>query len=221
MPKQVENVAADDALTTIYRINHDEGGEAIAARLAERLEIRPASMAGMVARLSRDRLVSVDAKKRITLTAAGLVRAENMVRRHRLAECLLVDVLKLEWWRAYEEAHLMEHSISEVTEPLIVEMLDNPSRSPFGYPIPGNSHSHPLSSRRLADLADGARSVVERVYEEDEELLKFFDMEGIRPGVPIQVVERAPKRGTVRAIFGEEEVVLGTDAARLVWVPEA
>ena len=170
MPKQVENVAADDALTTIYRINHDEGGEAIAARLAERLEIRPASMAGMVARLSRDRLVSVDAKKRITLTPAGLVRAENMVRRHRLAECLLVDVLKLEWWRAYEEAHLMEHSISEVTEPLIVEMLDNPSRSPFGYPIPGNPHSHPLSSRRLADLPDGVQSVVERVYEEDEEL---------------------------------------------------
>ena len=79
MPKQVENVAVDDALTTIYRITHDEGGEAIAARLAERLDIRPASMAGMVARLSRDHLVSVEAKKRITLTAEGMVRAEHMV----------------------------------------------------------------------------------------------------------------------------------------------
>ena len=220
MPKQVENVAVDDALTTIYRITHDEGGEAIAARLAERLDIRPASMAGMVARLSRDHLVSVEAKKRILLTPEGMVRAEHMVRRHRLAECLLVEVLKLEWWRAYEEAHLMEHAISDVTEPLIVEMLGNPVRSPFGYPIPGNGHSHPLSSRRLADLAEGARSVVERVYEEDEELLRFFDQEGIRPGVPIEVTERAPKRGTVTAIFGEREVVLGTDAARLVWVPE-
>lgn len=220
MPKQVENVAADDALTTIYRITHDEGGEAIAARLAERLGIRPASMAGMVARLSRDRLVSVDPKKRISLTPAGMVRAENMVRRHRLAECLLVNVLKLEWWRAYEEAHLMEHAISDVTEPLIVAMLDDPDRSPFGYPIPGNPHSHPLSKRRLVDLPDHARSVVERVYEEDEELLRFFDQEGIRPGVPIEVIERAPKRGTVTALFGEEQVVLGTDAARLVWVPD-
>ena len=65
------------------------------------------------------------------------------------------------------------------------------------------------------------QSVVERVYEEDEELLQFFDAEGIRPGVPIRVVERAPKRGTVTAVFGEKEVVLGTDAARLIWVPEA
>ncbi|MDA0301962.1 MAG: metal-dependent transcriptional regulator [Chloroflexi bacterium] len=220
MPKQVENVAADDALTTIYRITHDENGEAIAARLAERLGIRPASMAGMVARLSRDHLVSVDPKKRISLTPEGMVRAENMVRRHRLAECLLVNVLKLEWWRAYEEAHLMEHAISDVTEPLIVAMLEDPDRSPFGYPIPGNAHSHPLSKRRLVDLPDHARSVVERVYEEDEELLRFFDQEGIRPGVPIEVIERAPKRGTVTALFGKEQVVLGTDAARLVWVPD-
>ncbi|MFA7250296.1 MAG: metal-dependent transcriptional regulator [Dehalococcoidia bacterium] len=221
MPKQVENVAADDALTTIYRISHDEGGEAIAARLAERLGIRPASVAGMVARLSRDRLVSVDAKKRISLTHVGMVRAEGMVRRHRLAECLLVEVLKLEWWRAFEEAHLMEHSISDVTEPLIVATLGNPARSPFGYPIPGAPGAGPLSSRRLADLADGTRSVVDRVHEEDEELLRFFDTEGIRPGVPIEIIERAPKRGTVTAIFGEQQVVLGTEAARLVWVPES
>ena len=221
MPKQVENVAADDALTTIYRITHDEGEEAIAARLAERLGVRPASMAGMVARLSRDRLVLVDAKKRISLTLTGMARAEAMVRRHRLAECLLVNVLKLEWWRAYEEAHLMEHAISEVTEPLIVAMLNDPMRSPFGYPIPGNPHSHPLSTRRLSDLAAGATTVVERVYEEDEELLRFFDTENIRPGVPIEVIDRAPKRGTVTAAFGETQIVLGTEAARLVWVPEA
>ncbi len=220
MPKQVENVAADDALTTIYRITHDEDGEAIAARLAERLGIRPASMAGMVARLSRDHLVMVDGKKRISLTPAGMERAEAMVRRHRLAECLLVDVLKLEWWRAYEEAHLMEHSISEVTEPLIVAMLDDPLRSPFGYPIPGHAVVHSLSSIRLSDLAGGTTSVVERVFEEDEELLRFFDAEGIRPGAPIRVIERAPKRGTVTATFGGREIVLGTEAARMVWVPE-
>lgn len=221
MPKQVENVAADDALTTIYRISHDEREEAIAARLAERLGIRPASMAGMVARLSRDHLVEVDAKKRISLTQTGMARAESMVRRHRLAECLLVNVLQLEWWRAYEEAHLMEHAISDVTEPLIVEMLKGPSRSPFGYPIPGQPGSPRLSTRRLGDVPDGAKTTVERVYEEDEELLRFFDTEGIRPGVPIEVVQRAPKRGTVTAIFGESQLVLGMEAARLIWVPEA
>ena len=96
MPKQVTNVAADDALTTIYRISHDEGDEVIAARIAERLDIKPASVAGMLLRLTRDRLVRVDQKKRISLTPAGYERAESMVRRHRLAECLLVETLGLE-----------------------------------------------------------------------------------------------------------------------------
>lgn len=219
MPKQVTNVASDDALTTIYRISHDEGDEVIAARVAERLGITPASIAGMLSRLTRDRLVTMDAKKRISLTPAGMARAEEMVRRHRLAECLLVNVMGLEWWRAYEEAHLMEHSISEVTEPLIVRLLGDPGVSPFGYPIPGHAHAHPpLTGRRLSDLENGAVTRVERVYEEDEELLQLFDKEGIRPGVAVEVKEVAVKRGTLTVAFDGRTVVLGRDPARRIWV---
>ena len=167
MPKQVTNVASDDALTTIYRIAHDENEEVSAARVAERLALRPASVAGMLARLRRDRLVDVDERKRISLTEAGRARAEQMVRRHRLAECLLVETLGLEWWRAYEEAHLMEHAISDITEPLILERLGRPQVSPFGYPIPGTEHPHPLSRRRLAELSAGTRTVIDRVYHLD------------------------------------------------------
>ncbi len=220
MPKQVTNVASDDALTTIYRISHDEGDEVIAARIAERLDIKPASVAGMMVRLTRDRLVRIDQKKRIALTPLGFQRAESMVRRHRLAECLLVNTLGLEWWRAYEEAHLMEHSISDVTEPLIVRTLGNPSVSPFGYPIPGSPSPQALSLRRLSDMREGEESRVERVYEEDEELLRFFDEEGIRPGVGIKVLEVAPKRGTMTVEFGESPIVLGTEATRLIWIEE-
>lgn len=220
MPKQVTNVAADDALTTIYRLSHDEQEEVIAARVAERLGIRPASVAGMLSRLSRDRLVRINARKRISLSAAGFARAEQMVRRHRLAECLLVDVLGLEWWRAYEEAHLMEHSISDITEPLIVQRLDHPVLSPFGYPIPGADGARPLSRRRLSELAAGSRTTVERVYQEDEELLRFFDREGIRPGTRLEVVEVASYLGTVTVRVGKRELVLGLDAARRIWVPE-
>ena len=220
MPKQVTNVASDDALTTIYRLSHDEGEEVIAVRVAERLGIKPASVAGMLARLTRDRLVSLDHRKHIKLTPAGFQRAEQMVRRHRLAECLLVDVLHLDWWRAYEEAHLVEHSISEVTEPLIVELLGGPTVSPFGYPIPSNGRSRPLSRRRLSDLKTGAKSHVERVYEEDEQLLQFFNDEGIRPGASVEVVEMAPYRGTTTLLIDGREVVLGLEAARRIWVPE-
>ena len=220
MPKQVTNVAADDALTTIYRISHDEHEEVIAARVAERLGIKPASVAGMLTRLRRDRLVNIDARKRISLSKVGFERAEHMVRRHRLAECLLVETLGLEWWRAYEEAHLMEHAISDVTEPLIVERLGEPTVSPFGYPIPGTDHRHPLSGRRLSSIEAGARATIERVYEEEEELLRFFHEEGIRPNVEFTVSDVAPYRGTVTIALDGRELVLGLEAAHRIWVWE-
>ena len=220
MPKQVTNVASDDALTTIYRLSHDEEEEVIAARVAERLGTKPASVAGMLSRLRRDRLVRVDNKKRIALSASGLRRAEQMVRRHRLAECLLVEVLGLEWWRAYEEAHLMEHSISDVTEPLIVEILGDPKLSPFGYPIPGNGRAESLSRTRLSELSDGTSTTVERVYEEDEDLLRFFHEEGIVPTAPVRIMEVAPSRGTMTVNFGNADLVLGLEAARQIWVPD-
>ena len=126
MPKQVTNVAADDALTTIYRLSNDEGEEVKASTMAERLGNRPASVAGMLSRLSRDNLVKIDNKKRITLTEEGFERAQLVVRRHRLAECMLVEIMGLDWVDAYQEAHLMEHAISDVTEPLIVKLLNDP-----------------------------------------------------------------------------------------------
>ncbi len=224
MPKQVSNVAADDALTTIYRLSNDEGEDVIAARLAERLGTRPASVAGMLSRLRRDQLVRMDAKKRISLTKAGFERAEQVVRRHRLAECLLVNVMGLEWWRAYEEAHLMEHSISDVTEPLIVKLLDGPTVSPFGYPIPGANGVLQMSSRRVSDLEEGDSGKVERVYEEDEELLRFFEEQGIRPGAQVHVLEVARYLGTVKLRVGSKaggEIVVGSDAARLIWLSES
>jgi DtxR family Mn-dependent transcriptional regulator len=220
VPKQVTNVAADDALTTIYRLSHDEGEEAIAARVAERLGTKPASVAGMLSRLRRDALVRMDAKKRIHLTKAGFERAEQMVRRHRLAECLLVDVMGLDWWRAYEEAHLMEHSISDVTEPLIVKLLGDRRVSPFGYPIPEDGGSAPMSTLRLSDLKSGQEGVVERVFEEDEDLLRFFDEEGIRPSATLAVRDVAAYLGTVTLSVGngKHELVIGSDAARLIWL---
>lgn len=218
MPKQVKNVASDDYLTAIYRMSHDEGQDVIAVRLADRLEITPPSVAGMLKRLMRVGLVTVDAKKVVHLTPEGFRRAEQMVRRHRLAECLLTDVLKVDWWRAYEEAHLLEHGISDITERSLYEMLGRPRRSPFGYPIPGPGAPRRLSMVTVADLKVGQEAVIDRVYEEDEQLLRFFDEEGIRPGVRVVVVEVAPYRGTITLRVGECQVVLGTPVANKIWV---
>jgi DtxR family transcriptional regulator, Mn-dependent transcriptional regulator len=220
MPKQVSNVASDDYLTAIYRLNHDEGQDVIAVRLADRLGVTPPSVAGMLKRLLRDRLVTVDSKKVIRLTEEGMLRAEQMVRRHRLAECLLTDVLKIEWWRAYEEAHLLEHGISDVTEPRLYETLGKPRRSPFGYPIPtpGRGATPKLPMLTLADMREGQTVCIDRVFEEDEQLLKFFDDEGIRPGVLLGLESVAPYRGTVTARVDGREVVMGTQVAKRIWV---
>lgn len=218
MPKQVSNVASDDYLTAIYRLNHDEGQDVIAVRLADRLDITPPSVAGMLKRLLRDHLVSLDARKVIRLTPEGLRRAEQMVRRHRLAECLITDVLKVPWWRAYEEAHLLEHGISDITEPHLYETLGRPQRSPFGYPIPGHSPARKLTMTTLADVQEGERVTIDRVFEEDEQLLQFFDEEDIRPGEAVVLEAVAPYRGTVTARLGERSVVMGTQVANKIWV---
>ncbi len=218
MPKQVSNVASDDYLTAIYRMNFDEGEDVIAVRMADRLDITPPSVAGMLKRLQRDSLVEIDSRKLIHLTAEGHRRAEQMVRRHRLAECLLTSVLKLDWWKAYEEAHLLEHGISDVTEPRLFEALGKPTRSPFGYPIPGAGIPYVLPMTTLAGVAEGTKVIIDRVFEEDEELLRFFYEEGIRPGAPVVPEAVAAYRGTLTARVGERTVVMGTQVASHIWV---
>jgi DtxR family Mn-dependent transcriptional regulator len=218
MPKQVTSVATDDYLTTIYRLAHDEGQPVIAVRLADRLGITPPSVAGMLKRLQRDGLVAVDARKVITLTREGQQRAEQMVRRHRLAECLITEVLHVEWWRAYEEAHLLEHGISDITEERLFEALERPTRSPFGYPIPGPDAPKELTMTTLADVGEGSTVEVDRVFEEDEKLLQFFDTEGIRPGRVLTLERVEPYRGTLTATVGERSVVMGMQVARRIWV---
>ncbi len=221
MVKQVSNVASDDYLTAIYRMSHDEGQQVIAVRLADRLEITPPSVAGMLKRLLRDGLVTLDTRKIIRLTPEGLRRAEQMVRRHRLAECLITEVLKVPWWRAYEEAHLLEHGISDITEPHLYETLGKPQRSPFGYPIPGQGPARKLTMTTLADIQEGERVTIDRVFEEDEQLLQFFDEEGILPGEPVVLDSVAPYRGTVTARIGERSIVMGTQVASRIWVNRA
>ena len=112
----------------------------------------------------------------------------------------------LEWWRAYEEAHLMEHAISDHTEALIVERLGDPFR--LAVRLPGSrtpARAEAVHAARLSDLEAGDRAVVQRVYEEDEQLLRFFDGEGIRPGAHLLLREVAPYRGTVTIDLGERE----------------
>jgi DtxR family Mn-dependent transcriptional regulator len=123
-------------LRTIFELE-EEGVVALRARIAERLGQSGPTVSQTVARMERDGLLTVADDRHLELTAAGRSRATSVMRKHRLAERLLVDVIGLEWEQVHTEACRWEHVMSEAVERKLVTLLGNPTTSPYGNPIPG------------------------------------------------------------------------------------
>ena len=134
-------------LKTIYELV-EEGITPLRARIAERLGHSGPTVSQTVARMGRDGLVVVTGDRHLELTEAGMGKARRVMRKHRLAERLLTDVIKLDWDQVHTEACRWEHVMSEDVERRLVTLLDHPTHDPYGNPIPG-----------LAELGDGAPEV--------------------------------------------------------------
>jgi DtxR family transcriptional regulator, Mn-dependent transcriptional regulator len=213
--------AAAEYLMTI-RYMHGEGQPVIAARLAERLKVSAATVSAMVNRLVREGLISVDEHSRqLLLTDAGRTAAERTFRRHALSEWLLTEVIGLGWAEADEEAHHLQHALSDRVTDKIDELLGQPPTCPHGNPIPRDGQTaerppgEPLSAAR-----EGSDVTILRVTEEAEEdarLLTFLQENGIRPGNVFTVVEVAEHLGTMTlrrvAPPGGVDVTIGLVAA--------
>lgn len=214
--------AAENYLLSLY-ILWEEGVRVTLAQLADSLKRLPEgehlgtslpSVAGMVRRLEREELVSSDLEKEIRLTERGFVRAEDMVRRHRLAERLVVDVLGVELPRAHMEAHRLEHAISSELLAKIAERLHNPETCPFGRPIPGSGYQPPPTPTLPLDRAlPGVPYLVDRIPEEDEELVRFLVAQGLLPGEAVTVREAAAYRGVITLEVGGRQASLGYQIA--------
>ncbi len=177
------------------------------------------SVAGMVRRMEKQGLVEIGSDKRIRLTRRGVEGGEDIARRHRLAEWLVVRLLGMELHRAYVEAHQLEHGMSRDLEARLMECLGHPQKSPFGRPIPGTGQPKvPSGSLRLDAAATGAAYLVERVPEEDEELLRFLAESLIVPEHQITVLEAAPYRGVLTVKTQQGEVSLGYNVAQQILV---
>ena len=151
--------------------------------IAERLQVSRPAVSEMIRRLDSEGLIA-QTGGRIRLTPAGVRLAEQVVRRHRLAERFLTDVLKLSWADAHHEAGRWEHVMSERVETAMNQLLGEPTTCPHGNPIPGSSYEAP-NSVRLSDLAVGSRFTVARIPEELEfapGLLEFLEDSHILPG---------------------------------------
>jgi len=181
----------EEYLETIYELG-EEGGDVIQARLAERLGYAPPSVSEMVGRLRTEGYVESKGRE-LVLTPKGHDRAESVVRKHRLAERLLTDIIGLEWHKTHAEACRWEHVISDDVEARLVILLGNPSTCPHGNPIPGAPRQHRrLSALRESEPGDHVR--LERVTEQvevDVASLAFLDTHGFIPGADAEVQAKA------------------------------
>jgi DtxR family Mn-dependent transcriptional regulator len=173
--------AFEEYCETIFELDEDDF-DVIQARIAERLEVSRPAVSEMVKRMEAEGLV--EAGRQITLTEAGRELAETVVRRHRLAECFLTDILGLSWADAHQEAGKWEHVISPVVEAAMMARLDDPTTCPHGNPIPGTGYEAP-NLVTLDSIGVGDAFTVRRIPEELEFLegmLDFLEQSSITPG---------------------------------------
>jgi DtxR family Mn-dependent transcriptional regulator len=186
-------------LRTIYELV-EEGIVPLRARIAERLHQSGPTVSQTVARMERDGLLTVEGDRHLELTEEGQRLATRVMRKHRLAERLLTDVIGLDWELVHEEACRWEHVISETVERRLLELLDHPTESPYGNPIPGlaelgeddlgeafMSDVEPLSK---AAAVEPSRALVRRISEEmqkDEALMSAMRRVGALPDKTITI----------------------------------
>ena len=180
------------------------------------------SVAGMIRRMARQHLVDVGSDKRIRLTRIGMEGGEDIARRHRLAEWMVVRLLGMELHEAHNEAHRLEHGMSPQLMEKLVGKLDNPRRSPFGRPIPGTGEPKIPPNSLTLDLAlAGQPYIVDRVPEEDSQLLKFLSDSDIVPEQTISVADATPFLGVMEVATVRGQVSMGYTVAHQIVVRPA
>lgn len=222
MPHSVE----EDYLAAIYNMQM-EGEPVSGARLAGLFKVKPPTVTQTLQRLERQHLVRFDAHHRPDLTPEGQAAAETLLRRHRLSERFLVDVMGMEWHEVHEEAERLEHDISPAFEARMLAQLDNPTTCPHGNPIPGQVEAHEFLRRQRASRLDAAPVgtplvvvTISEVVEDEQALITLLHGKGITPGTSVQVNHAATVEGQLTVDVAGATVALEAGVAHMVWVRE-
>lgn len=189
----------------IYELE-EENIDTIQARIADWLGVSRASVSEMVRRMAEEGLVVLD--RSVKLTAEGRHLAEVVVRRHRLAERFLVEVLKLPWVKVHAEAEVWEHTISDDVEKAMWDVLGDPKTCPHGNPIPGAGYTPPRM-KPISAMEKGESLTLERISEELEleaDTMDFLDRAGLRPGGRVRMVARSPHNAFTIEVDGFDAV---------------
>jgi DtxR family Mn-dependent transcriptional regulator len=207
-------------LEVIYKLSLD--GVVRPAQLADALGVSAPTVTSTLRRLEGADLVTRPGLG-VELTSAGRREALAIVRRHRVAERFLVDVLGLPWEAVHEEACLLEHALSDRVLTALETFLDNPDVCPHGHPIPSAQLDVAVTDGRpLSSVPAGSRAVVQSVPEEDDRVLAYFGEIAMRPGVEIFVEQSGPFAGPLLVVVGGKHVAVDRGVAgRILVLPES
>jgi DtxR family Mn-dependent transcriptional regulator len=201
MSQEVATAAEEEYLQTIFWL--EEAGLPItAANIARAMQLSAPTVHEMVGRLEADRYVTRADDKSLSFTASGREHASQIVRRHRLIERFLTDVLKIPWDEVHEEAERLEHAMSPTLEERMLAAIGDATTCPHGHPIGAGAR---VDGVPLADVEEGAKLRVLRFENEAEDLLHYLKEAGLHPGL----------EGTLAAA-GEDEVAVESNGSRHV-----
>jgi DtxR family transcriptional regulator, Mn-dependent transcriptional regulator len=196
-----------------------EGPGVTTSALASELGVSPASVSGMLKKLANEGYIEHRARGDAKLTQKGLEIAVRVMRRHRLAERLLTDVLGMPWEDVHSEACRLEHAISSRVEERLVAVLNDPKTCPHGLPIPSLDLSEPERiGVPLAQIEVGFHAEIHGVTEEVPEILRYLGKIGMRPGVGVEIIEKAPLGGPLTVSIGTERHAISLELARMITV---
>lgn len=190
-----------------------------ATSIAQRVGVTLSTTSDALRRLREAGLIDHAPYSAITLTDTGRAHAVDMVRRHRLIETFLVNVLSYTWDQVHDEAEVLEHAVSDFMVDRIDEYLGYPQRDPHGDPIPSADGSlEVLTAISLTKLGVRVPAVVERIADDDPALLQYFASNGVAHGTVVELAEGAPFSDTVTLVAPGAQLTLGPAAVDAVWV---
>ncbi|UOF89095.1 metal-dependent transcriptional regulator [Fodinisporobacter ferrooxydans] len=209
----------DKYLEAIY-VLHSEGQTVVGSKLAEYLGVTRPTVTQTVQRLVSVGFVKHSDSREISLTKLGAERAETIIRRHRLIERWLTDVLELDWAEAHEEASRLEHAISDRVESRLAKILGFPTTCPHGNVIPGSGV--PIAKAiPLSEMSIPSTVTVNRIFEhaeEDAETLRFFETNGFVPNAKIFLLSSTPATGEILAQIRDSKITIPFEIAKRILV---
>jgi len=212
---------SEEYLEAIYRLEQRDGS-AKTMQLANELKVMPGSITNTIENLEKRRLVIHEPYKGVKLTEKGRKLALKTIRRHRLAERLLTDILHLDWSKVHDEACKLEHNLSETIEKPLEDALGNPKTCPHGNPIPSEQgEMKEAKSELLTSLNLGESGVITKVTEEKQDLLQYLATLGLVPGASVEIKEKAPFNGPIIVKTMGASYALGRNIASVIWVKKS